>query len=217
VHGNYTCIGIWSVGNQFKSYKTSVADYVGYVTAAVKKTDPSRLVTFCSYYYFWDKAFSSVDVIAVNEYFGWELASLDMLGPMLDKIGREWPHKPVIVTELGAQARLGLRNPEAHLAGPIKSMLGKDISEDHQALYIQSHMDTIKTRERFVRGMSVWAYADYMADLNKARAPDMPVGSNSCGIVTEERRHKLSYDVVRRRYTGWRNRRHPSRNPDHAE
>jgi beta-glucuronidase len=203
-HGNYTCIGIWSVGNQFKSYKTSVADFVGFTAGTVRAADPSRLVTFCSYYYMWDKAFKSVDVISVNEYFGWELASLDMLGPMLDKIGKEWPEKPVLVTELGAQAKRGLRNPEPKLAGPISSMLGKDISEDHQALFIGAHMDTIRTRRHFVHGMSVWAYADYMADLKKRRTADMPFGINACGVVTAGRKRKLSWEAVEKRYCRWR-------------
>lgn len=203
-HGNYTCICIWSVGNQFKSYKTSVADYVKAVSSAVKRKDPSRLVTFCSYYYLWDKAFKYVDLIAINEYFGWELASLDMLPPMLDKIHKEWPDKPVVVTELGAQAKYGLRNDKPHLAGPIKSMLRKDISEDHQALFIGAHMDTIWNKREFVRGMVVWAYADYMADLKKPRTADMPFGINSCGIVTADRKKKRSFHVVQRKYSRYR-------------
>ncbi|MBN1307040.1 MAG: hypothetical protein JXA18_03925 [Chitinispirillaceae bacterium] len=203
-HGNYGCIGIWSAGNQFKSYKTSVADYVGTLAAAVKKEDSSRLFTFCSYHYFWDKAFFHVDVIAVNEYFGWELASLDLLPPMLEKIRKEWPDKPVIVSEIGAQAQRGIRNPGARLAGPVKSMLYKDISEDHQALYIGSHMDTIWNRRGFIGGMVVWAYGDYMANLDKKRTPDMPRGLNSCGVVTADRKRKMAYDAVKLRYTLWR-------------
>jgi beta-galactosidase/beta-glucuronidase len=200
MHGNFTCICIWSVGNQFKSYKTSVADYVKVVASAVKRKDPSRLVTFCSYYYLWDKAFRYVDLIAINEYFGWELASLDMLPPLLDKIHKEWPGKPVVVTELGAQAKSGLRNDEPHLAGPIKSMFRKDISEDHQALFIGAHMDTIWNKRAFVNGMVVWSYADYMSNLKKPRTPDMPYGINSCGIVSAERKEKRSFQVVKRNY-----------------
>jgi len=200
MHGNYTCICIWSVGNQFKSYKTSVADYVKVVASTVKRKDPSRLVTFCSYYYLWDKAFRYVDLIAINEYFGWELASLDMLPPLLDKIHKEWPDKPIVVTELGAQAKSGLRNSEPHLAGPIKSMLRKDISEDHQALFIGAHMDTIWNKRSFVSGMVVWSYADYMSNLKKPRTPDMPYGINSCGVVSAERKEKLSFQVVKRNY-----------------
>lgn len=203
VHGNYTSVVVWSIGNQFKSYKTSVADFVRTVTKAVKQCDPSRLVTFCSYYYLWDKAFLSLDLIAINEYFGWELASLDMLPPLLDQIHKHWPNKPVIVTELGAQAQLGLRNREAKLAGPIKSLLGKDISEDHQALFIAAHMDTIRSRQSFVKGMVVWSYNDYMSHLNKKHAPGTPNGFNGCGVVTAKRERKLSYEQIRKRYTTW--------------
>lgn len=200
-HGNYTCVCLWSLGNQFATLRTSVAGYVDDVAKAVKEADPSRLITFCSFYYLWDKAFSSVDVISVNEYFGWELASLGMLGPMLDRINKDWPDKPLLVSELGAQARIGLRNPRARLAGAIKSLYSKDLSEDHQALFIQAHMDTIWSRRHFVNGMVVWAYADYLTCQNKARTPDMPAGLNACGIVTGDRKQKLSYSIVKERYT----------------
>jgi beta-glucuronidase len=205
MHGNFTCISLWSIGNQFKSYETSVADYVKAVATTVRQTDSSRLVTFCSYYYLWDKAFRYVDVIAINEYFGWELASLGMLPSLLEKIHNEWPDKPVVVTEIGAQAKYGLRNSEARLAGPVKSLLGKDISEDHQALYIGAHLDTIWNKRGFVHGVVVWAYADYMANLNKKKTPDMPFGINSCGIVTADRKKKRAFQVVKQNYSRFMN------------
>jgi beta-glucuronidase len=205
-HGNYTCVCMWSLGNQIGSYKASVAGYVSAVAVETKRNDPSRLVTFCSYYYLWDKAFACVDVIAINEYFGWELASLGMLGPMLDKINKDWPGKPVLVSELGAQAALGFRNPRAKLAGPVKSIFSKDLSEDHQALFIRSHLDTIWNKRPYVDGMVVWAYSDYRSSMNKARTADMPVGLNGCGVVTRDRKAKLSYAIIKERYAAFRER-----------
>jgi beta-galactosidase/beta-glucuronidase len=203
-HGNYTCVCLWSVGNQLDSYKTALADYVSAAAGEAKKLDPSRPVTYCSYYYLWDKAFSYVDVVAVNEYFGWELASLGMLGPMLDKIHKDWPDKPVLVSEFGVQSKIGLKNPAAHLAGVVKSMVTKDLSEDHHQLFLRSHMDTIWTRRAFVGGMVVWSYNDYMSYLNKARTADMPVGLNACGMVTRDREKKLSWEIMRQRYDFFR-------------
>ena len=203
-HANYTCVCLWSLGNQLASYKTAIADYVSAASAEVKKCDPSRPVTYCSYYYQWDKAFSHVDVISVNEYFGWELASLGMLGPMLDKIKKEWPGRPVLVSEFGAQSKPGLRNPSARLAGVVKSMVSKDLSEDHHTLFLRSHMDTIWTRRDFVAGMVVWSYNDYMSYLNKARTPDMPFGLNACGMVTVSREKKKSWNVVQQRFNLFR-------------
>jgi len=199
-HCNHTCVCLWSIGNQFGSYKKSVAGFVSVVSSEVKKRDASRPVTFCSFYYIWDKAFSYIDIISINEYFGWELASLDVLGKMLDEIHKDWPDKPVMISELGAQAKYGFRNSKPVLAGMIRSVLTKDISEDHQALYIRSHIDTIWTRRSYVDGMVVWSYSDYMTYMNKSRTSDMPKGLNSCGIVSSDRRKKLSYPVVQERY-----------------
>jgi hypothetical protein len=205
-HGNYTSVCLWSVGNQFASYASSSADYVREVRNKIKKTDPARLVTFCSCYYTWDKAFSYVDVISINEYFGWELASLGLLPGMLDNIHRDWPDKPILVSEVGAQAKLGLRNSRPKLAGMVKSLFSKDLSEDHQALFIGSHLDSIRNKQRFVWGAVIWAYADYMSYLNKARTADMPAGLNACGVVTSDRKNKLLHDIVKQRYGAIRDR-----------
>ena len=203
-HGNHTSIVLWSLGNQFAGFQTSVAEYVRYVAGRTGTIDPSRLVTYCSYYYQWDKGFPYIDVISINEYFGWELGSLPMLSLVLDKIHGDWPGKPMIVTEFGAQAAYGLRNGAPELAGIFRSVLSKDLSEDHQALYLRSHIDTIWSRRSFVCGMAVWTYADYRCSLKKARTDDMPAGLNADGMVTEDRKKKRSYEAVRARYMSLR-------------
>jgi beta-glucuronidase len=199
-HGNYTGISLWSLGNQFAGFLPQVAEYAKYVAGRMKQIDPSRPVTYCSYYYLLDKGFPYVDVISLNEYFGWELGSLPMLSLLLDKIHKEWPDKPLFISEFGAQAAYGLRNPLPQLAGIFRSVLSKDLSEDHQALYLQSHIDTIWSRRSFVSGMAVWDYADYRCGLKKARTDNMPQGLNAIGIVTEKRDRKLSYQIVKERY-----------------
>jgi beta-glucuronidase len=165
-----------------------------------RSADPSRLVTYCSYHYLWDRGFPYVDVISINEYFGWELASLPLLAGMLDKVHRAWPEKPVIVSEVGAQAGFGIHNFEPQLAGILTSMLSKDLSEEHQALYIGSHLDTIWAKRSYVNGVVVWAYADYFCRMNKARTTTMPAGINACGIVTTDRKRKQSYTTVKERF-----------------
>jgi hypothetical protein len=110
----------------------------------------------------------------------------------------------VLVSEFGVQSKIGLKNPAAHLAGVVKSMVTKDLSEDHHQLFLRSHMDTIWTRRAFVGGMVVWSYNDYMSYLNKARTADMPVGLNACGMVTRDREKKLSWEIMRQRYDFFR-------------
>ena len=83
-------------------------------------------------------------------------------------------------------------------------MMAKDLSEDHQALFLGSHMDTIWGKRSYVNGMVVWAYADYFSELHKARTRDMPLWLNGCGIVTGGRKTKRAYAVVRDRYAAFR-------------
>jgi hypothetical protein len=52
--------------------------------------------------------------------------------------------------------------------------------------------------------MAVWAYADYRSYLNKARTGDMAAGLNACGIVTEDRKKKLSHQAMSGRYASLR-------------
>jgi beta-galactosidase/beta-glucuronidase len=199
-HGNYTCIGLWSIGNEFNTLRSDVAGYVQFMSLRIKELDPSRLVTYCSYFYQFDKAYGFVDVISINEYFGWYLGSIALLTPMLEKIHSEWPEKPMIIAEFGAQAALGLRNPAAKLAGTLKSPFNKDLSEDHQALYLQSHIDTIWKRNDICKGITVWLYNDFNAPREKPHTIEMPLGLNGMGIVDINRNRKKAFDVVKSRY-----------------
>lgn len=197
-HGRYTSPQIWSIGNEFDGYRNCVAEYATEVTACIKALNPEYLVTYCSYFYMFDKAFAPLDIISINEYFGWHLASLGLLAKMLDKIHSDWPDKPVLISEFGAQSALNLRNRKAELAGPISSMLTKDLSEDHQSLFLTAHLDTIFARREFITGATVWAYNDFMAYSVKPRTRDMPYGLNSCGLVTRDRQPKLSHSAIRK-------------------
>ena len=75
-HGNYTSIALWNIANEIASYTDEGAKYVRAVAHAAHVLDPSRSVTYASYYYQFDKAYDAVDVISVNEYFGWYLGSV---------------------------------------------------------------------------------------------------------------------------------------------
>jgi hypothetical protein len=200
IRGNHTCVAMWSLGNEFATFRTSVAEYVRDVAAVVKAADPSRLTTYCSYFYRFDKAYGYVDVISINEYFGWYLGSLDMLAPMLKSIRAAWPNRPIIVTELGAQATLGLRNENARLSKAWESPVRKDLSEDHQALYLGAHLDTLWNHRDVCVGALVWCYADFMANRLKPAAESSPEGIDCMGVVDEGRNRRLSYEAVKRRF-----------------
>lgn len=199
-HGNHTCVALWSLGNEFQSFRSAVAGFVEATAAYVRRIDPGCLVTFAGYFYQFDKAYEHVDVISINEYFGWFLGSLDMLAPMMARVHKQWPDKPILISEFGAAAEAGKRNPDARLAGNLRSVFTKDFSEDHQALYVESHIKEMWFYNQLCKGMVVWAYNDFMEPRGKPRSKDTPPGLNTMGLVTQDRRGKMSWDVVREMY-----------------
>ncbi len=199
-HGNYTCVGIWSVGNEFQSFKKSLRAYVKPVADSIRAWDNSRLTTFCSYFYQFDQCYNDVDVVAVNEYFGWHLGSLKLLTPMLKGVAKDWPDKPLIVSEFGASSIYGRRNENAKLATMFSTLGRKDPSEDHQAMYIQAHINEIWKNRDICTGMNVWSFSDFFENRTRDNLPGMPNGLNTMGILNRFRHEKMSYKVVGEMY-----------------
>lgn len=197
-HGNYVSIALWSIGNEFKSYKKNIGEYVKEVTGKIKKIDSSRLVTYCSYFYQFDKAYTFVDVISVNEYFGWFIGSIELIGPMLKGIHEQWPEKPIIISEFGAAANYGYYNKNAQLGGSLQCIFKKDFSEDHQALYLTSHVDEILKYQNICRGFTIWCFNDFMESRVREKTQTVLPGLNTMGIFSEDRNRKLAFAEVQK-------------------
>lgn len=199
-HGNHTCLGIWCVGNEINGMNYSVKEYVKAMADFMKQKDHSRIFTYTSFFYQFDKAFEYADIIAINEYFGWYLGSVDMLNSLFTSIHKNFPDKPIVVTEFGAAAAFGIRNKEATLAGPIKSVFTKDFSEDYQALLIKEQIKTIWRNRKICNGAVVWCYNDFMENRKMPNPKILESGITGLGIVTEERKKKLVFNTVKREF-----------------
>ncbi len=186
---------VWSVGNEFPSEKEPVKHYVERATAFVREIDSSRLVTFASDRRERDISFDSVDFIAINEYFGWYYGAIPDLAANLDKLHEKWPGKPIVVAEFGSEGILGWKNP-----APVDR--GMDYSEDYQMKLVGSHLKYIfdPARKSFMAGALLWVYADFpnpSAFQRSPAHPPMAAYMNLKGLVTDDRRHKRVWDVVR--------------------
>ena len=192
-HRNHPSVVIWSVGNEFPSEKQEAAAYVKKAVDFVHRIDPTRLVTFASDRRERDVCFDYVDVIAINEYFGWYYGTIYDVGPALDKVHAKWPSKPIIVSEVGCGSVLGWRNPNPPDAG-------RDYSEDYQLKYLRTHLRQIYDpgRAGFVSGAVIWNYADF-PDPHRIGGGHPPFANyvNCKGLVTQDRRKKLAFDLVR--------------------
>ena len=191
---------IWSVGNEFDSSSPKAAWYVSRAIEFVHQLDPTRLATFASSRHRLDRPFDIcfpyVDFIAINEYYGWYYGTIHDVGAVLDVLHKRFPDKPIVVSEFGAGAAPGKHNPNPPDAG-------KDYSEEYQVKFLMTHMDQIYAPERrgFMNGGIIWVYADF-ADPHRV-GKGHPVEWNYVnlkGLVTRERKHKPSFEAVKKRF-----------------
>ncbi len=143
-----------------------------------------------------------VDVPAINQYFGWYYAAALALGTPLswhesrqliadhfDRIRFEISvEKPVIVSEFGAGAKLGLRAPEAELV---------TFSEDYQALVYRLQVAMLARQDQ-IAGLSPWILKDFRSALRMYQG--VQDYWNLKGLVADDGTRKLAFDVLRDHY-----------------
>jgi len=190
---NHPSVIIWSIGNENLTlfFKTARKTYQELYQLA-KKLDPSRAVTFAlltSPYLSpaFERSADLADIISVNEYYGWYFGKISGAGRFFDRLHKKYPDKPVVVSEFGAGAVLGWRDPKAE----------KKFSEDYQARLLRETWEQILEREWIVGGMP-WVFADFRCGWFGDEHP-VP-GMNLKGIVDYERRKKLSYQSLQEFY-----------------
>jgi len=112
---NHPSIIVWSAGNELSSKPGPVqGDYIRRAVTLAKSLDPSRPVGLavagypsagCQTQYY-----APLDVIGVNEYFGWypgpngQIADPSLLSDYLDSVRACYPTKAIVITETGAEA-----------------------------------------------------------------------------------------------------------------
>jgi beta-glucuronidase len=194
----YPCVVMWSVGNEFPSDTGPVGRYVKWASDVVRAKDETRLVTFASDRHWervFDKGFKYVDVISLNEYYGWYYGSIYDVGEMLDRIHEQNPDKPILVSEFGSGAAADVKeDAEFYFSG-------RNYSEAAQVKSVRTHLEQIFSpyRRDFVAGGLIWVYSDF-GDPHRYGSghPEQWRYVNLKGLTTMEREHKPSYEMVRR-------------------
>jgi beta-glucuronidase len=110
-HYNHPSIIAWGIGNEVGSKNIANIAALKILYNHAKSLDSSRLVNYVSNHLFWGfpsegielpDATSYFDMMMFNEYFStWHGKSIDVVSEELDKIAKEYPHKPLTISEWG--------------------------------------------------------------------------------------------------------------------
>jgi len=192
---NHPSVLFWCIGNECNTSHPEAKEFFEGLANEVRKIDSSRLISYASLYTGVGCVAEMVDVIGVNEYWGWydrcfeetegEL-DLGILERELGKLIKEHT-KPIILSEFGADAVPGYRAKETKLW-----------SEDYQKLLLESTFKVAKTFPE-ISGIFPFLYNDYpdpSKPLNKYWK-----GLNLKGIVSYDRKKKIAFNLLKNIYS----------------
>jgi len=183
---NHPSVIIWSVANEPHSSRESAKFFFRELYDLAKSLDPSRPVTLVSCMGLAEEAFEFMDLMCLNRYFGWYQESGQIergaafLSAELDLLHEKY-HKPLILTEFGADAVSG-----QHAQPP------EMFSEEFQADFIEAYIHVLRLKS-YVVGEHIWNMCDFKTSQGITRMG----GLNHKGVFTRDRRPKLAAHRLR--------------------
>lgn len=192
---NHPSVILWGYLNEGASNEEYAVPLYRRLYQLCKEEDPSRPVTYATMFPDDDKCLDYCDVVSVNTYPGWYAADMDEFRPLseisarideiLDRVRTAGHgHKPFLISEIGAGAIYGWRDP-----------LGAHWTEDFQAEYMRIACQKVVESPR-IAGVSLWQFCDCRTYAS-ARALQRPRAFNNKGTLDEYRRPKAAYRDVR--------------------
>jgi beta-glucuronidase len=199
---NHPSVILWGYLNEGGSDKPYAVELYRDLYRLCKAMDPTRPVTYASNVPFDDLCYDYCDIVSINYYPAWYALDRDETRPLheieetLDKIlgsVRTAGHgeKPFLLTEIGAGAIYGWRDP-----------LNAHWTEDYQAEYLEIVCKRV-VRDGAIDGVSLWQFCDCRT-YSSARALGRPRAFNNKGTLDEYRRPKLAYRTVKEIFRGAR-------------
>lgn len=190
-HINHPSIIIWALLNECAS--DTCRDIYERLIQEIRSLDGSRPVSFATCKFDSDTCLDLPDIVSYNLYYGWynneniaeaypkQLAYIDAHGGA---------GKPVIISEFGADAIYGIRDP----ARPRWS-------EEYQADVLERCLTYYMSRPEII-GTYIWQYADCRITNEGSWYMTRPGTRNNKGVVDIYRRPKLAFETVKRHYSG---------------
>ncbi|MDP9386262.1 MAG: hypothetical protein M3P50_13745 [Actinomycetota bacterium] len=192
-NASHPSIITWSLGNELSPVPGPVeADLFARGAAAVREIDPTRPVSLALQtarpFVCHAATYAPLDLIGLNEYFGWYSAQTADLSPYLDAMRACYPEQALMITEFGA---------EANRSGPVT----EKGTYEFQSAWTGAHLGVFASKP-YLSGVSYWALNEFKVRPGWAGGnplPDPPMHRK--GLISYLGRPKPAYLIVQRAYT----------------
>ncbi|NOW93428.1 glycoside hydrolase family 2 TIM barrel-domain containing protein [Mucilaginibacter sp. SG564] len=166
-------------------YFANIAKLAGQLDSVTRKEDPNRYTMIANHGDF--NRYKQVGLIQIpmlvgwNLYQGWYGGTTAGFAEFLDKHHKEFPDKPLLVTEFGADA-----DPRIRSSQPERF----DKSLEYAVGFHQVYLNAIKARP-FVAAAAVWNLVDFNSETREETMPHI----NNKGLLTQDRKPKDVYSL----------------------
>lgn len=186
---NHPSVIMISVANEAATYEDKARDYFKKVVAHTRALTDLPITSPEETKFNEDnKCADLFDFISLNRYYGWydEIGNIGAIEPLYKAdLGQYYEkfHKPIIVTEFGADTVEG-----------IHSLYSMAFSEEYQCEYL-TECCRVFDNMPYVVGEHVWNFADF-----KTKEGTLRVRGNRKGVFTKEREPKAAAFLLKKRW-----------------
>ena len=187
---NYASVIIWSVGNENEDTDDRL-EFMKSLVNICNTLDNTRLTSAACLVNFQegtieDRLLDFIDVIGVNEYFGWYYSNFDGLKKMFEL---SQCSKPVIITEFGGGAKAGHHGSE------------RELFTETQQEWIYKNQVELFMQTDYVKGITPWLLFDFRTP---HRMNQFQKGFNRKGLLSEDKKQKKkAFYIMQEFYKNW--------------
>ena len=183
---NRASVVIWGVGNENPDTDSRL-EFMRGLNDCCKTLDKTRLTAAACLVNIdemkiIDRLCQYIDIVAINEYYGWYYRDYDGLRTIFENSPME---KPIVISETGADGIQGLFGDEEEL-----------FTENHQAKVYEKQFEIA---DQYVAGVFPWILFDFRSPV---RLNPLQGSFNRKGLLGEDKDYKkMAYDVVKDYYS----------------